>query len=1238
MSFYPPNYHPYDYATYPVYSTQYFPTPYDENFHPQMAYMHNPMMPGVGGKATETKPRLAKDEVDKLEREFQKNNKPNSSTKKQLAEEMRVDIARINNWFQNRRAKAKQERRTQENEARRKSEQDAETTTTSSDAVKEYYPSNDQDEDLRPSAAPFPPISASVRIPSAHESPSVEEVDTGVNELEENARSTTDGTDSEYTSPESTSYASQEPTMSYSLTPDNFFASQTCDFPSSLPTDITTQTPCLTISIPSQFNMPHIADSASASSLSSYQHLTGSTKMDGMSSHFMTNMPDSIQPDVKQEQLQSEDMNKFDQFSPESMANSPPEITTPDFRFKSPSTIDIASRRNSKRPAQLVSCVRSQSYNFSGPKTGIEMPRREAPSPMRRVASATGNFPRGIQKATSAGPRSPNFLDRNQENLLLLLAGQGQSPISRNSVAPPTPNTPVVPSQQEMREATVSSMSSEEDKNYGVQTNLTVPQYTMDPTLRTPPDTPGLMNAPGSLFSSYGFAIPDDSLHTPSFGGFDTEFRMATNVPTYVAHGCGSQPVTPSFPPNNMGPAFCASYYGGGNTEYNWSDVSSMSAQPSPEQSQSKQFQFTNMTPHDFNSNAVVVAMGMSRYKKGYDGPGGQSCPESLTRRREPDRRLSLKRALSTVLTMAFTAYLLATCLYLLPALSASVRLRSDAPVVNIKNGSYSGIHNAAYEQDFFLGVPYAQVPERFSTSEGLNATWEGTRPATEYPKHCVGYGGDMVGYESSEDCLYLNIVRPAGISSDAQLPVALWIHGGGLFMGGSADRRYNLSFIVENSVEQGTPVIGVSINYRLSVFGFPGSKEAIDAGAANLGFRDQRLALRWINENIGSFGGASDKVTIFGESSGAESVSAQVLAYNGRDDGLFRGAIAESGFGGVIPRWAGGLNNTEGYQANWDSLVANISSCASTVGTQESLDCLRSAPLEEINSVLNSTAGPTIAFFPVIDHDFIADYPTNQLNSGDFVKVPILIGCNTDEGSAFGQGRGPGGGPVNTDDDFRYAVRSFIPDNVQETTGQSADELVEEVLKLYPDDQAQGIPGLETWPHIIQPGEDIAIARGLQQRRTGAFFGDMTFQFTRRRANIAWSTHNVPSYAYRFDVTTTGTPQYIGATHFQEVAFVFYNLNGLGYDSNPFGGNDTVYTEKATALAKTISLSWVNFFAHLDPNGAPGLGSWPVYETASGSGSDVVFGINGTEVETDDWRKEGIDWLIEHGLTVIGD
>lgn len=212
----------------------------------------------------------------------------------------------------------------------------------------------------------------------------------------------------------------------------------------------------------------------------------------------------------------------------------------------------------------------------------------------------------------------------------------------------------------------------------------------------------------------------------------------------------------------------------------------------------------------------------------------------------------------------------------------ATRQASASSPTVTVKNGTYQGLYSPEYDQDFFLGMRYAQPAERFELARPLNSTWNGTALATEYPPHCVGYGSDDTGYTVSEDCLYLNVVRPAGTNASSNLPVAVWIHGGGLVMGGSADKRYNLSFIVQNSVDLGTPIVAVSLNYRLSAFGFLCGSEALDAGITNNGFRDQRQALRWVNENVAAFGGDPTKVTIWGESSGAESLNAQVLAYNG--------------------------------------------------------------------------------------------------------------------------------------------------------------------------------------------------------------------------------------------------------------------------------------------------------------------------------------------------------------------
>lgn len=115
----------------------------------------------------------------------------------------------------------------------------------------------------------------------------------------------------------------------------------------------------------------------------------------------------------------------------------------------------------------------------------------------------------------------------------------------------------------------------------------------------------------------------------------------------------------------------------------------------------------------------------------------------------------------------------------------------------------------------------------------------------------------DQWNYAVAEDCLYLNVIRPSGFQEGDKLPVAFWIHGGGFYQGGGVDQRYNISFMVQNSVEIGKPIIGVSINYRLSVWGFlSGSEEIRDSGGLNNGLKDQRLALQWVQKNIAAFGG----------------------------------------------------------------------------------------------------------------------------------------------------------------------------------------------------------------------------------------------------------------------------------------------------------------------------------------------------------------------------------------------
>jgi carboxylesterase type B len=229
---------------------------------------------------------------------------------------------------------------------------------------------------------------------------------------------------------------------------------------------------------------------------------------------------------------------------------------------------------------------------------------------------------------------------------------------------------------------------------------------------------------------------------------------------------------------------------------------------------------------------------------------------------------------------------------------------------------------------------------------------------------------------------------------------------GGGYTEGGGVDQRYNLSFMVQNSVSIGKPIIGVSINYRLSAWGFLFSREIVGSGNTNIGLRDQRMALHWLQENIAAFGGTApfhsfydlffdsmlgdpEKVTIFGESAGGSSVGFHLTAYNGRDDKLFRGAAMESG----NPVFYGALNTSEWYQPLYDA-IASQAGCAISLN---SLDCLRSVPFETLNDIINSTTtidGTALtAFNPTVDGDFIQRYTSLQLADGDFVKVPIISG-----------------------------------------------------------------------------------------------------------------------------------------------------------------------------------------------------------------------------------------------------
>ncbi|KAF8898073.1 Carboxylesterase family-domain-containing protein, partial [Mucidula mucida] len=233
------------------------------------------------------------------------------------------------------------------------------------------------------------------------------------------------------------------------------------------------------------------------------------------------------------------------------------------------------------------------------------------------------------------------------------------------------------------------------------------------------------------------------------------------------------------------------------------------------------------------------------------------------------------------------------------------------------------------------------------------------------------------------EDCLTLNVVRPNIDLRD--LPVLVWIYGGGFSGGSTFSPVYNLRYIVQESIELGEPIIAVSIIYRLPTFGFLASAEVVASGNANLGLRDQHLALHWIQENIAYFGGGRSKHSH--ESAGAYSVGLQALAYGGGKDGetdLFRGAIYESG--AALGSCADDVEHT---QASYDDIVHQIG-CDSSFDT---LDCLRATPYD----VLYTAYALKFGFGPVVDGAFIPDFPSKLLSTGQLdTNIVGLVGANT--------------------------------------------------------------------------------------------------------------------------------------------------------------------------------------------------------------------------------------------------
>ena len=264
----------------------------------------------------------------------------------------------------------------------------------------------------------------------------------------------------------------------------------------------------------------------------------------------------------------------------------------------------------------------------------------------------------------------------------------------------------------------------------------------------------------------------------------------------------------------------------------------------------------------------------------------------------------------------------------------------------------------------------------------------------------------------TTEDCLRLSIFAPkktiehAGRykSHDTQkggsqpLPVIIWVHGGGFSFGG-INTPYQLA---HNWVERSQSHIVVEIQYRLNLLGFPNAAGLESAGKnVNLGFLDQRLAVEWVRDNIGAFGGDPDRITLWGQSAGAYATDGYVYAW--KDDPIVEGVIADSGNAVLIDTQSVPPTNNTMF-----SLAASRLGCGNLSSTAE-LDCMRRVPSSKIKEYLQKGPGEggavddSVSFGAIVDDLTIFSGYANLTAKGHFAKnVDILIGTNTDEGSSI--------------------------------------------------------------------------------------------------------------------------------------------------------------------------------------------------------------------------------------------
>lgn len=473
--------------------------------------------------------------------------------------------------------------------------------------------------------------------------------------------------------------------------------------------------------------------------------------------------------------------------------------------------------------------------------------------------------------------------------------------------------------------------------------------------------------------------------------------------------------------------------------------------------------------------------------------------------------------------------------------------------------GPVRGVVNDAGTVEIFAGIPYAAPPvgerrwrapepppsraselvaDRFSAVPIQPTSTFVTRALSQVVEAPLE-GTLLNPYRTSEDSLTLNIWRSTRPSSEA-LPVLVYIPGGGFSTGSGALPLYDGEALASRG-----DVITVTINYRLGVLGFLShpdlADESADDASGNYGILDQIAALTWLRQNIASFGGDPERVTIAGESAGGQSVC--ILGASPAAAGLFDGIIGGSG------ACMGTTGSTErGDQFDTRAAAEEAGRALSARLGGATIDELRRMPVDRL---LDAAADLGAHWRPSIDGHVLPRPPAEIYAAGEQNDVPLLVGSNADEAS-LALAAPPDVDPA----EYRASAA--------ETHGADAAAY----LQLYPGESPE-----EALTSSLQAETDRVMTRAM----------------------IHWAqlqSHSgaAPAYLYFFTRTPPDPAlQRYGAYHGAEIAYAFDNL-GVDHDAD--------YTDADRRLRDEMSAAWLAFVRTGDPNAA-GAPAWPALRDA---------------------------------------